>query len=438
MLKLPLSSSEHQIKSKHIEPLTPNATKAFFKTVNHWTQLSGYMGHFLSSENSMPTSPLFPKFQKNPIEMSQNVHEARVETAINYLVLRDLGCSRENAMSLTSRKRPDNASFVKSLPKQLQRDFISKINKNKCLPCRQPTTYEEFDSISGAFKDLIVKRQAYIEPVAAEHVKTIEKLEEKKERVEERKKVLKQQKNRVSYIKRVIVPDIKELSKYVKTGHNTTSLQLTHDNSKIMKSPILNSPRNEFFSRYIEKLDKSRHSENLENGKNNERTERSHKISINSLSHDSKSVTMKSEQPKTTCAKSSSDQNTTHLLSTYNPHSKTESSNDYEIRVQSDTKSETDSSEIDFAQLIDEDKKLINLIRVQKYRQAQMRGEEYKKALQKTKARKKMQDQRTQEQKLKNFEKKKEKIFLAKLKKENLLLKKQKQRFYQLSSVKTP
>ena len=438
MLKLPLSSSEPHFKSKHIEPTSPNATKAFFKTVNHWTQLSGYMGHFLSSDNSISTSPQLLKFQKRPIEISQNVHEARVETAINYLVLRDLGCSRENAMSLTSRKRPDNASFVKSLPKQLQRDFITKINKSNCLPCRPPTTYEEFDSISGAFKDLIIKRQAYIEPVAVEHVKTIEKLEEKKERVEERKNFLKQQKNRVSCIKRVIVPDIKDFSKHVKAGNNLSNLQLTYDSTKLIKSPGIISPKNDFFSRYIEKFDNSRQLENLEKTKSNGRADRSHKISINSLSHDVKSVTNRSEQPKTTCAKSSTDQSSINFHSVYNNHSKTESSNDFEIRVQSDTKSETDLSEIDYAQLIDEDKKLINLIRIQKYRQAQMRGEEYKKALQKIKARKKMQDEKTQELKLKNFEKKKEKIFLAKLKKDNLLLKRQKQQFLKLSTVKTP
>lgn len=437
MFKIPVSLTETQACQKVAEPTTPNATKAFFKTVNHWTQLSGYMGHFLNTEKSVPNSAFLPMFQKNPIEISQGAHEAKVETAINYLVLRELGCSRENAMSLTSRKRPDNASFVKSLPKVLQKDFSYKISKNKCLPCRPPATFEEFDSISGAFKDLITRRQVFIEPTEINHQKNIEKLEENKERFQEKKKKIKEQKNRLNRINRVVVPDIIQVTKYLKTGHNTTNLILSADNSKIIRNSEMKSPNNEIYYKSFEKLDNSKLSPNMPKSKNLGIIDRSCKLSINSLSNETNSITTKSEQPKTAFTNSSRTQSEINIIPTYNRNLNVSSSKDFEILVHSDTKSETDSSEVDFNQLIDEDKKLINLIRVQKYRQAQLRGEEYSKALQKTKQRKKQQDQKKHEENLKKFEKKKEKIFLAKLKKENLLLRRKKD-FCKLSQVKTP
>ena len=388
--------------NKGEEP-TPNATKAFFKTANDWIHLSGYAGQFSSPNETIQKPSKILSYSRRSIEVSQEEHEDRVETAINYLILRDLGCSRENAMSLTSRKRPDNGSFVKSLPNCLRRDFSMRIKRNKCLPCRPPSTYENFDSISQAFKDLIVKQQIFIEPPSSDYQKRVEELGNRKKEVRVNYETMKRQETKLK-INRVVVPEIKSVGRILELTPNFTNIQSPDSLPKIFKSQEANDLP--LFTNDIQ----------LKLG-------RSHKISINSLSNENKSTTTKSELNHPGHSKSSAGQSE-YLSPEFlkSPKTRESSISGYEIKVQSEVSS--DSSEVDYPKLVGEDKRLINLIRLQKYRQAQMKGEENKKSLQKIRQRKKIQDVKNYEERLKNFEKKKEKIFMAKLKKENLMGKK--------------
>lgn len=389
------------INNKAEEP-TPNATKAFFKTANDWIHLSGYAGQFSSPNETIQKPSKILSYSRRSIEVSQEEHEERVETAINYLILRDLGCTRENAMSLTSRKRPDNGSFVKSLPTCLRRDFSMRIKRNKCLPCRPPSTYENFDSISQAFKDLIVKQQIFIDPPSSNYQKRVEELGSRKKEVRVNYETMKRQETKLK-INRVVVPEIKTLPKVLDLTPNLTSVQSPESLPKIFKSQEASD------------LPAFPHELQIKPG-------RSHKISINSLSNGNKSTSTKSDLvpgPSKSSAGHSEYLSPEFLKS---PKTRESSVSGFEIKVQSEASSE--SSEVDYPKLVGEDKRLINLIRLQKYRQAQMKGEENKKSLQKIRQRKKVQDLKNYEERLKKFEKKKEKIFMAKLKKENLMGKK--------------
>jgi hypothetical protein len=393
------------LKHTKSEQLSPNPAKSFFKTASDWIQLSGYANQFVSQENHSKSPPAvyFPSNPRSNLEISQEAHEERVETAINYLVLRDLGCSRENAMTLTSRKRPDNGSFVKSLPNTLRKDFSASIKKSRCLPCRPPATYENFDSISQAFKDLILKKQVFLDTLPSNHQKKVEELEGKRKEKKINYENMKRQETKLK-VNRVVVPDIKTV-KITESSQNISSLPSPELLPKLPKFQ-----ENNDFLLFPSEL-KPTH------------LGRSQKLSVNSLSNENKSLIPKSERVKTSQSSiGPSELLVPSLLKS--PKTQESSVSGFEIKVETAEVSEEDSSEVNYPKLVDEDKRLINLIRLQKYRQAQIRGEEFSKSLQKTRQRKKMQDSKNQEEKIKKFEKKKEKIFMAKLKKENLKIKK--------------
>ena len=167
------------------EPANPNSAKIFFKSAHDWSKLSGYVGNFSSSSSTNLTKPDpyqtqssdFPIFPKKTIELSHKSHEDKVKTALSYLFLRDLGCSRDDAFSLTSRTRPDNGELFNSLPSPLRKNFRAKLSKSRCLPCRPIQTHDNFESATDAFKQLISKRQLYFDNACAEQEKYLKKVE---------------------------------------------------------------------------------------------------------------------------------------------------------------------------------------------------------------------------------------------------------------------
>ena len=74
--------------------------------------------------------------------------------------------------------------------------------------------------------------------------------------------------------------------------------------------------------------------------------------------------------------------------------------------------------------LAQEEKKLVNLIRIQKYRFAQKKAEENAKCIEKSQQRKKQLDTMEAENRMKKYEEKKEKIKNASIRKESLILEK--------------
>ncbi|OMJ93869.1 hypothetical protein SteCoe_3058 [Stentor coeruleus] len=438
-----LSASKEDISNPR------NTSQAFFKTENNWSILSGHIGNIIIpsfSEDNLSKKPntLIPfssPKQSTPQSISQNSNKSKlkVENAINYLILRDIGCSREDAITFTSRKRPDRISFINNLPQNLRKDFKMNYIKSRCLQSKPKDIDYNFESISEAYTNFMKKKHVTYE----EFINFYEKKANKTDAKLQKLNLIKQDDTNVP----------ENSHQELKTSRTLKNLQIVEpDGTKHEYSthPDMISPQNFSLSvkgrkttlnlAPLEKIEvkmptpkihsKSNGLKKLANTMESMSFEAPLK-NISEITHNSpkanETKTQVSSKDNRGCKSDST------LPDLHNGFSTASSKHYYkrfssipihEIHKQHMTSSDDESNDLNFLKLVHEEKKLIDMIRLQKYRYAQKKGEENAKFLQKNQNRKKQKDAKEQINVRNKFEKKMEKIKKAKKVKEEILIKK--------------
>lgn len=223
------------------EPANPNSSINFFKAAKDWSRLSGYVSNLSPNKKNSNLPESSHPTPTNRIELSHESHEQKVQTALSYLFLRDLGCSREEAMFLTNRRKADQGEFVTSLSPTLKKGFKQKMKKSRCLPCRPDLVDEEFESISKAFKNLIIRKQVLYDSAFPEQEKYEKKVKSELKKLKKYRKedcltpeplVHRTEKldNKLrdaqsQCARRIIVPDVPVVKSYVSVTPNVLGIE---------------------------------------------------------------------------------------------------------------------------------------------------------------------------------------------------------------------
>lgn len=415
------------------EPANPNSFSNFFKAAKDWSQLSGYIGS--TSPQPKTQNQLFPGSPTltptNRLEISHKTHEKKVTSALSYLFLRDLGCSREDAIFLTNRNKAGSKELITSLPPGLKIEFKTRLSKSRCLPCRTNDIDEEFESVSRAFKNLIIKKQVYYESSFPEQENYTKKVKKEVKKLKNYKTHPSPSPIPLTYApktqetkspglqsqstKRIIVPDVPTSSNFISTATNLFDLE----DDIIATSPISGFLSKEKFKRNsgISELKKSFMSQRPPmtslSPKNSEICRRSQKIEkllFGALGSDINSNGNFSSQPSKTGTFIDTNSN---ILSS--PKQETE------FKVIPST--HTTDSELNFHALKKEERKLIDQLMIQKLKQGYIKANKMKEKQKLIKNRKKEMELKENEEKLAKFAKKKERINRALMNKKQVLIK---------------
>lgn len=433
-----------------------NTTQTFLKTENHWSMLSGHIGNIIipsfSEENlSKKPNTLVPfsnPKQTTPqsISHSSNKSQLKVDSAINYLILRDIGCSREDAITFTSRKRPDRISFINNLPQTLRKDFKMNYIKSRCLQSKPKDIDYNFESISEAYTNFMKKKHVtyeefinYCEKKAKKTETKLQKLnlvkpddtnvpeypsqEIKNSKTLKNLKIVEPDGTKHEYSTPLDITSPQNFSLSVK-GRKAT-LNLTPGDKTEVKMP---TPKVHSKPKTLQKLANTMESMSFEVPIKN----------ISGIIYNSPKMnetkTQVSSKDNQGCKSDSTLPDLYHgfsIESSKHHYKKLSSIPIYEINKQHLTSSDDDSDDVDFLKMVHDEKKLIDMIRLQKYRYAQKKGEENAKFLQKNQIRKRQKETKEQTDKRNKFERKMEKIKKAKeIKEENLMKKLSERKIY--------
>jgi hypothetical protein len=109
------------------------------------------------THNKEELGALYFQQKKQFVSSTPRVKTKKIENAINYLMLRDLGCSRNKAISLTKREKPNTDIILRSLPHSIKK----RIQKNLPVYAKAPDTIsnsDHYDLILEALNLLIEKQ----------------------------------------------------------------------------------------------------------------------------------------------------------------------------------------------------------------------------------------------------------------------------------------
>jgi len=422
------------------EPANPNSFSNFFKVAKDWSRLSGYVGSASPQPKTQNLlSPVSPTLSPtNRLEISHKTHEKKVTSALSYLFLRDLGCSREDAIFLTNRNKAGSKELITSLPPALKHDFKTRISKSRCLPCRSTEVDEEFDSLTKAFKNLIIKKKLYYESSFPDQENYAKKLKKEVKQLQNYKTranptpvplcfTPKTPKTKSPGLqsqtsRRVIVPEVPTSSNFISTSTNLFDLE----DNLTAASPVSgiwtqgkgkdkgkrNSEKSEFKKSFMSQ----RPPIMSLSPKNTEPCRRSLKIDkllFDVLGSNSNLNGQFSSQPSKTGTFIDSN-------SYIPPNPKPEP--DPDPKPKPKPNSHRPIPELNFHALKNEESKLIDLLMIQKLNQGQLKAIKFKEKQKLIKKRKREIDLKQSEEKLARFQKKKEKLNRALMNKNQVLV----------------
>lgn len=410
------------------EPANPNSSLNFFKAAKDWNYLSGYVSS-LSSDKKNPNFPESPHPTfTNRIEISHESHEQKVNVALSYLFLRDLGCSREDAMFLTNRRKADRGEFVTSLPPALKKGFKQKMKKSRCLPCRPDLNDEEFDSISKAFKNLIIRKQVLYDSAFPEQEKYEKKV---KSELKKLKKYRKDESDtpvplgfktqnldiRLRDVqsqgkKRIIVPDVPVVKEYISVTPNV----LATEEISTVASPVsrLLDCSGMKFVEQDNKIEEFRSSKNI-----------SDSTSPKGKRHGMHSPRKELFYSELNTGNNFFCQQTKDKPNTPDPLKISESNKALKYNQPSEINKpplSPDRSELNFHTLASKERKLIDLLMIQKLQNGRIKAEIMKDKQKQVRRRKIELDAKQSHAKLAKFEQKKQKILKLLMSKEKQLI----------------
>ena len=318
------------------------------------------------------------------------------------------------------------------MPPKLRNEFKQSLLKSKYKPMKTFTSQDDFENISEAIKNFMEKNKGFHIPTVEKQNKYIDLVRQKTRRLKKKdidymkvpKQVLKirTDNSRKQYFKRLVVPNFSGLEDvHFKPYEKITEIMNQHS-VDLQLEPKLDYSKSTSLLKYDNPINKGNHlnylnqsNQNLkETISNNLEIVQSYEKDLKKLQEDNKSNQQTLESPFS--AKSQS----TNALFFSKKLNKNRS-----VRIHTDSDSEK-SIDMKYARLVDEEKKLIDVIRLQQLRKAQKKGEESQKALEKNQQKKKIIDNKLQEFTLKRYEDKKIKIKNAQLKREGLIMEKSK------------
>ena len=316
----------------------------------------------------------------------------RIDSVINFLTLRDLGCSRKDAIGYVNNKRYDSEDISNNLPVRLRNEFKTCLSKKKFGLDFEDKTEENFESIT----------------------KTLDKLIEKNTRNLELQ--------------------IKKADNYLKSVEKSARNLNSRKGNEELSSPDDNN-REKSCSDTVKT--RNFRKKNFENGRRNVKIGKvsNEKVLSPIEKYESLPSTTQTRRFPTYKSKINSNYQKSPKFEKYDkellldsPVSKLSSrkSVDFLIKTSPSFENDEDSSDTDLGALISEEKKIINMIREQKFHQAQKKGKEQAKLSEKVLQRKKVLEGQIQEKKQKNIEIKKQKILNAKKNRESIILKNKK------------
>jgi hypothetical protein len=364
--------------------------------LTHKTQkLNQLLGHVSNSFIPGDFQSFFPKttnslLSSSPLTPNSQYSEsgrAKIENAINYLILRDLGCTKKDAITYSSIKLSKGATIVNSLPISLKQEYKQRVKKNESILNRYNKSEEKFNYISETLKDQIERNKYNFNTQIEKVDKYVETIKSKVNKIRPYKDLdIQNSLKSVDTVespklifsrKRTVVPDVAKTFESLVTSAKVTPKKIDRL-SGTCETGLLVSPSQES------------------------------KLSI--------------QKPTKNLLRSTICNSPAEI-----PHKKQLilKALSYEDTAQIE---ENESSEIDVPALMNEQKKLNNLIRLQKYRQAKKIGEEKAKAFEKIKEKRKLLEIEDNQKRLEKYMIKKDKIIKANLKKEGFILNRSQQK----------
>ena len=414
---------------------------SYKKTANRSTLLPAF-----GSEQKLRTRQiklLSPQSQKlSPVPGSDN-EDNGIESAFNYLMLRDLGCSRAEAIRYASPKFANRRSFITNLPPKLRGEYKQSLLKCKYRPGTNFMSKDEFEHISQAVRSYVDRHSENYFASPEEQNKFYE-LARHKNKVKfeikvkdyEPEKVCsvfaspkRKNKKRLTLTRRVIVPDVKSMEKAIKENTFGSFLSPTAKSKQpsidrrsqdAMKSEtkpvnllevISDKNDNKITNKIKSKIHKSSgyfdrdvHDgtySSIHENFNNESIEKKREENFNKKNQRCDTfIELPSETPQIKEAR------VTGMRSE-------------DFNILGDF-GDDETENYNFQNIIDEQRKYLDIFRMQKYQLAQKKGELLQSSLQKNQERKALIEMRERDLKLKNFEIKKEKIKNALIRKNTL------------------
>lgn len=323
-----------------------------------------------------------------------------VESALNYLMLREFGCSRSEAIGYASPNSVRRTNFIGNLPPELRQKCIQSKILGKYQRIQRFSSKDDFEKVLQALKNYEERHSVTAhddDPLRYVHLtrqktKLLQEIEVNE--VFEAKPQEKPKKN----LSKPLVPDVKGLQKAIQSSD---FLPFHKHMDKYNQSTLK------------KKKKKTKHEPQQLSPNNSGKTIKSRDF-IREQSMEELCLTNDSPIKLNTCRPS--------LRSKKKGENHFSANQSKKIQIFKDLDRENDQEIQNFNlhKLFGEEKKLIDLIRLQKYQIAQKKGEELQLSLQQSQQRKRILEKNASEARLKSYELKKAKISLAQERKKQL------------------
>ena len=389
---------------------------------------------------------------KLPQTAGSDNEDNAVESAFNYLMLRDLGCSRAEAIRFASPKFANSRNFITNLPPKLRLEYKQSLRKCKYRPGRTFISKDEFEHISQAVRSYIDSHKDHYFALPEEQNKFFELARHKnkvnfeiKQREPETERIgsvfespkRKNNGRRLTLPRRVVVPDVKSMEKAIKDNNfgsflsplaKSKQLSIERRAKDGIKSEAMLGSFLEINSKKINMINANK------NNKRNEKSSGCFDLSAHDGTYSSihenfvnDSVEKMKEQnlsKKSQRYESLIEQSTENVL---RKETRIISMRSEEFNILADSKDEEIIEKYNFQKMIEEERKYLDIFRIQKYQLAQKKGDELQMLVEKSQQRKALIEIQERDLKIKKFEIKKEKIQNALLRKKSLIIGKSKQ-----------
>lgn len=99
----------------------------------------------------------------NFYDNSPEPESSKFEEALQFLCLRDIGCTRKQAIAYTSRNARSKQNLISTLPKNIRQQFRMRLKKDKFKPYNYAGDDKDFEFVSKALNDIIEQKEVEID-----------------------------------------------------------------------------------------------------------------------------------------------------------------------------------------------------------------------------------------------------------------------------------
>jgi hypothetical protein len=99
----------------------------------------------------------------NFCDNSPELESSKFEEALQFLCLRDIGCTRKQAIAYTSRNARSKQNLISTLPKSIRQQFRVRLKKDKFKPYNYAGDDKDFEFVSKALNEIIEQKEVEID-----------------------------------------------------------------------------------------------------------------------------------------------------------------------------------------------------------------------------------------------------------------------------------